>query len=52
MKPNKFGRHRESLLITPRQRAIRHYMIFRILPVRFYMNDKGGDLKGSMQHFT
>ena len=41
MKPNKFARHRESLLITPRQRAIRHYMIFRILPVRFYMNDKG-----------
>ena len=34
------------------QGGIRHYMIFRRLWLRLLMNDKGGDFKGSMQHFT
>ena len=52
MKPNKLGRHRASPLFTPRQGAIRHNMIFRRSWDGLLMNDKGGDFKGSMQHFT
>ena len=52
MKPNKLGRQWRCFLFTPREGAIRHYMIFWRLRRKLTMNDKGGDFKGSMQHFT
>ena len=40
------------LPMRERKGAIRHNMISRIFLGRLFMNDKGGDFKGSMQHFT
>ncbi len=52
LEPCVFGRHPSASDPTQREGANRHYMISRIFLGRLYMNDKGGDFKGSMQHFT
>ena len=46
------GQAVETPPLTPRKGAIQHYMLFRVSVVDLTMNDKGGDFKGSMQHFT
>ena len=50
LKPCGFGRHRAGNASTPRQGAIRHYMIVWRLRRDLTMNDKGCQLNRSMQH--
>ena len=52
VKPHQIGQTSGISLIATRGDAIRHYMISWRLRWQFDMNHKGGDFKGSMQHFT